>query len=236
MTAKKGNQATKALTTRLLAGLAAAAAVAVVATVLIVNAANQQDGGPERSNIAPGISPSPIGAPSATSVPGSTDGPSSTRVPDLPAPPFTLPAVDGSSVSLADFRGGQNVLLYFSEAADCPPGWQQAQNLQADLDKFQALNVRPLVVMFESLDVLKAETGRRGLARLPFLSDKDLQVTRSFGALGGMHAEKPRHAFVLIDKDGRIIWRWDYAGEDVTKMYVPDETILQQVGQALQAS
>lgn len=139
-------------------------------------------------------------------------------------------------MSLADFRGKQNVLLYFSEAADCPPGWKQAEELQADFDKFQNMNVRVFVVMFESPAVLREEVTRRGLSNITILSDPDLQVTRSFDALGGMHADKPRHAFVLIDKGGNISWRWDYAGEDVNQMYISDQIILQQVGQALSVS
>jgi len=152
------------------------------------------------------------------------------------APPFTLATVDGSPVSLADFRGKQNVLLYFSEAADCPPGWKQAEDLQADFTKFRDLDVRVFIVMFDSPALLREEASRRGLADIPILSDTDLQVTRSFDALGGMHADKPRHAFVLIDKGGNISWRWDYAGEDVNQMYISDQIILQQVRQALSVS
>ncbi len=32
-----------------------------------------------------------------------------------PAPAFTLPAIDGSTISLAEFRGENNVLLFFNE-------------------------------------------------------------------------------------------------------------------------
>ncbi len=136
-------------------------------------------------------------------------------------------------MSLADFRGDRNVLLYFSEAADCPPGWQQARELQGDLGKFGELDVRVFIVMAEPLDVLREEARQRGLDRVPILSDPGMQVTRAFDALGGMHADKPRHAFVLIDKAGTLPWRWDYAGEDVAKMYVPDDEIIRQVRQVL---
>ena len=36
------------------------------------------------------------------------------------APDFSLPAQDGSTVSLADFKGKQNVVLYFFPKADTP--------------------------------------------------------------------------------------------------------------------
>lgn len=34
---------------------------------------------------------------------------------DEPAPPFTLPTVDGDQISLADHKGRHNLLLFFNE-------------------------------------------------------------------------------------------------------------------------
>ena len=36
------------------------------------------------------------------------------------APDFALPAQDGSTISLSDFKGRQNVVLYFFPKADTP--------------------------------------------------------------------------------------------------------------------
>jgi peroxiredoxin Q/BCP len=215
---RSGTGTTRAASRKwLLAALVPAAALAIVLGFVILRpAADEPDANAKQAD----ASPEPVSTTQSVEA----------------APPFTLSALDGIPVSLADFRDDKNVLLYFSEAADCPPGWQQTQDLQNDLDRFGELDVRVFVVMFEGLDTLRAEAGNRGLSRVPILSDPDLAVTRSYGALGGMHADKPRHAFVLIDKSGSIRWRWDYAGEDVTQMYVSGETVFQQVTQALQPS
>lgn len=47
------------------------------------------------------------------------------------APDFTLPASDGSSVSLADFRG-EPVVLYFNEGAGCDSCLLQMAEIEKD--------------------------------------------------------------------------------------------------------
>ena len=57
--------------------------------------------------------PAPLPAvPTSSTESGSAAAP----VLDSPAPAFSLPASDGKTVSLADFAGKQDVLLYFNMA------------------------------------------------------------------------------------------------------------------------
>ena len=48
--------------------------------------------------------------------------------------------------------------------------------------------------------------------------------SRAYDALGGMHANKPDHKFVLISREGTILWAADYPS-----MWVPGDTVLKQV-------
>src|SRR3989304_5856468 len=76
---------------------------------------------------------------------------------------------------------------------------------------------------------LADEADYQGITRIPMLSDADASMSGSYDALGrGMHADKPGHTFVLVDKDGRIPWRKDYS-----EMYVPVANILNAVRDAL---
>ena len=103
-------------------------------------------------------------------------------------------------------------------------------DLQRDVSQFEALSVDVVAVMTDPLDTLRGEAARRGLSRIPILSDGQGQVSRDYGALEGtMHpGVKPGHTFVLIDKMGNILWQRDYP-----EMYVPDEDVLRETTRAL---
>lgn len=124
------------------------------------------------------------------------------------APDFILPSVDGQPVALSSFRGKSNVLLFFNEGYGCAPCWQQALDMQRDA-ALQAADTVFIPVMVDSASVLRAEIERWGLT-VPVLTDTSREVSRSYNALGGMHADKPNHTFVLIDKAGQIRWWQDY--------------------------
>src|SRR3972149_3661223 len=80
-----------------------------------------------------------------------------------PAPPFPLPTVAEGQVSLADHVGRHNTLLYFSEGIGCAPCFDQIVDLEADWDRFAALNVELVSVMIDPMEDLKAEIARRGI-------------------------------------------------------------------------
>ncbi len=103
-------------------------------------------------------------------------------------------------------------------------------DLQRDADQFRALSVQVVAVMTDPLDSLRGEATRRGLSRVPILSDAQGQVSRAYGTLEGtMHpGVKPGHTFVLIDRAGNILWQRDYP-----EMYAPDEDILRETNKAL---
>jgi peroxiredoxin len=145
------------------------------------------------------------------------------------APDFTLRSVDGEEISLASYRGEKNVLLFFNEGYGCGPCWQQSQEIQKRMSELSAADTEYLVIMVDPPGLLGSEIKRWGLT-MPILTDVDRTVSREYNTLGfGMHADKPNHTFVFIDKAGEIRWWEDYAS-----MRAPTGEVIQKV-QALSA-
>jgi peroxiredoxin len=139
------------------------------------------------------------------------------------APGFALKTVDGGDVSLSDFRDKKNVLLFFNEGYGCDPCWQQAAQLQKDQQAFADMGVEVLAVMVDQPSLIKSEMARWGLKTLPILVDQTTTVSKSYDALGGMHATKPDHKFVLISREGTILWAQDYPSMSVDGGAVVDQ-------------
>lgn len=146
------------------------------------------------------------------------------------APDFTLKTVDGRDVSLSDFRGKENVLLFFNEGYGCDPCWQQTAQLQKDQQTFADMGVEVYAVMVDQRALISSEMPRWGLKTIPILVDQTTQVSKSYNALGGMHANKPDHKFVLIGRDGTILWAADYPS-----MWVDGAEVIKQVRALLAA-
>lgn len=154
---------------------------------------------------------------------GRDNNPSPENLISRQAPDFTLSTLDGREVTLSDFRGKKNVLLFFNEGYGCAPCWQQAAALQEDLDAFTALDTEVFAIMVDPPDLLAAEAMRWDVT-LPILVDQDRGAAQAYDALGGMHADKPNHTFVLVDKDGVVRW-----SEDYPSMQADNESVVEQV-------
>ena len=146
------------------------------------------------------------------------------------APAFALKTADGGDFNLSEFRGKKNVLLFFNEGYGCDPCWQQAAQLQKDQQTFAEMGVEVYAVMVDQPALIKSEMGRWGLTTLPVLVDQTREVSRSYDALGGMHANKPDHKFVLISREGTILWAADYP-----TMSVNGDAVVKQVRTLLTA-
>ncbi|MGH9987084.1 MAG: peroxiredoxin family protein, partial [Nitrososphaeraceae archaeon] len=157
------------------------------------------------------------------------------------APSFTLPATTGNNISLSDYKGKKNVLLYFQEGIMCAPCWKQLEDIQKEYGKFDSLDVEVLTITVDPLNALIKESQKRGIT-LPVLDDgDDLSVSKEYDVLDqSMHpGSRPGHSFILIGKDGDIIWRKDYypAGQNIGgmnmnmggRMYVPVEELLTEI-------
>ena len=96
-----------------------------------------------------------------------------------PAPAFTLPADDGSTVSLEDLRG-QTTVLYFYPKDDTSGCTTQACEFRDAHDEFDAAGLRVIGV---SPDPVSSHVSFRDKHGLPFtlLSDPDHEVAEAYG-------------------------------------------------------
>ena len=125
-----------------------------------------------------------------------------------PASDFSLFNQRGEKVSLADFRGIKNVLLYFYPKAMTPGCTLQACGIRDSKDQFAELDTVVMAVSPDSVDRLVKFEDKQEL-NFTLLSDEDHQVTESYGAwdmkkfMGREYMGVLRSTFV-IGKDGLI--------------------------------
>jgi peroxiredoxin Q/BCP len=125
-----------------------------------------------------------------------------------PASDFSLFNQRGEKVSLADFRGVKNVLLYFYPKAMTPGCTVQACGIRDSKDQFVELDTVVMAVSPDSVDRLVKFEDKQEL-NFTLLSDEDHQVTESYGAwdmkkfMGREYMGVLRSTFV-IGKDGLI--------------------------------
>ena len=125
-----------------------------------------------------------------------------------PASDFSLFNQRGEKVSLAEFRGIKNVLLYFYPKAMTPGCTVQACGIRDSKDQFAELDTVVMAVSPDSVDRLVKFEDKQEL-NFTLLSDEDHQVTESYGAwdmkkfMGREYMGVLRSTFV-IGKDGLI--------------------------------
>jgi peroxiredoxin Q/BCP len=123
------------------------------------------------------------------------------------APSFTLPSQDGTSISLASFRGKWVVLYFYPK--DMTPGCTiEAHNFQRDLALFEAAGAVILGVSVDSSKSHKQFCMKEGLS-FRLLSDPGHTVIGAYGSLGSFmgKAIASRNTF-LIDPEGKIAKIW----------------------------
>ncbi len=129
------------------------------------------------------------------------------------APTFTLSAVDGSEITLNQYRGDWFPVLVFLPT-QAPGAAQALQQLSAAADTLWGLRGQLVGVCDAGRDAVKAlADGVPGLA-FPLLPD-DGSVARQYGALRKDGAVRPM-AFI-IDRAGKIVW----TGEGEAALEVP---------------
>lgn len=150
-----------------------------------------------------------------------------------PAPAFTLPTIAGEQVSLADHLGRHNLLLFFNEGMGCSPCFDQIVDLEDDWGRFQTLDVELVSVMVDPLEELLAEAESRGITGI-VAADEDKSVSEAYDAMeASMHpGVKPGHTFVLVNKNGEMIWRWDWMGHG-KPMYMEVDELYKDVSEWL---
>ncbi|WP_313406977.1 thioredoxin-dependent thiol peroxidase [Aeromicrobium sp.] len=123
------------------------------------------------------------------------------------APDFTLPADDGSEVSLSDLRG-RRVIVYFYPAAMTPGCTKQACDFSDSIDRLKAEGFDVLGISPDQPEKLARFRERDGLT-ITLLSDPEKQVLGTYGAFGekklyGKVVEGVIRSTFVIDAEGRI--------------------------------
>jgi peroxiredoxin Q/BCP len=127
--------------------------------------------------------------------------------PGDPAPDFTLPTDDGSSVTLSDLRG-RKVIVYFYPAAMTPGCTKQACDFTDSLDSLKAAGYEVLGISPDKPEKL-AKFRERDALTIALLSDQDRAVMTEWGAFGekkmyGKVVQGVIRSTIVVDEDGKV--------------------------------
>ena len=125
-----------------------------------------------------------------------------------PAPEFTVATNTGDTISLADFKGKENVVLFFYPKADTPGCTIEACNFRDNLARFKAEGTAVLGI---SADPVKkqAKFADKHSFTYPLLADEDHAIADAYGVwkeksfMGRKYMGIERATFV-IDKEGIV--------------------------------
>ena len=111
---------------------------------------------------------------------------------------------------------------------------QQIVDLQKDPD-FNSLNVQLLSIAFDSQEELREMAAEYDIGEIPLLTDSNKDVSEAYDVLQWAVASgEPGHTFVLVNKEGKIVWIRDYgAPENGGVMYVEIPELVSQVSENL---
>src|SRR3990170_4096721 len=118
------------------------------------------------------------------------------------APDFTLPSQTGEDMSLSQFRGKKNVVLYFYSKDETPGCTSEACTFRDSYELFTDLGAVVIGVSADSVESHKEFAERHNL---PFtlLSDGDNKVRKLYGATSMLGIIPGRVTFI-IDKKGVV--------------------------------
>jgi thioredoxin-dependent peroxiredoxin len=118
------------------------------------------------------------------------------------APDFTLPSQIGDSVTLSEFFGKKNVVLYFYPKDESPGCTKEACTFRDSYEELAALGAEVLGVSGQSIESHKSFASHYGLPFL-LLSDEDNKVRKLYGVPSTMGLIPGRVTYI-IDKQGIV--------------------------------
>jgi peroxiredoxin len=149
------------------------------------------------------------------------------------APEFALTSVNGTSFNLSSYLGKSDVLLFFNEGLSCSPCLQQMVDIDRNYSTFGGMGITVVSITTNSMSDMRTWAQNSGITKMMVLPDQSLQVDQEYATLyaGSMHAgSAPGHTFILVGKDGNVLWRKDYGSYT---MYVPMNELIASVKSAL---
>ena len=118
------------------------------------------------------------------------------------APDFTLPSQMGDNVTLSEFIGKKNIVLYFYPKDESPGCTKEACSFRDSYEELTRLGAEVLGVSGQSVESHKSFATHYGL---PFilLSDEDNKVRKLYGVPATMGIIPGRVTYI-IDKKGVV--------------------------------
>ncbi len=128
------------------------------------------------------------------------------------APAFDLPAFPDGRCKLSQFKGRQNVVLYFYPRDDTPGCTTEACGFRDQIESFQSSETVVLGVSTDSVPSHQKFAGKFSLP-FPLLADENHEVAEKYGVWveKNMYGNKSmgiQRATFLIDKSGKIAAVW----------------------------
>ena len=121
------------------------------------------------------------------------------------APAFTASSWDGSTVSLSDFAGKRNLVLFFYVRDNTSGCTRQARALRDAAKELDRLSATVVGVSTDGVESHGRFASNNELA-FPLLSDADGKISKAYGVL--RQTGRAERATFLIGKDGKILHVW----------------------------
>lgn len=118
------------------------------------------------------------------------------------APDFKLAATHGREISLTDFRGRTNVIVFFIRETTCPQCRTHVAQLGRMYEQFKEAGAEVIVILGEGMEKAKEYADGIGLP-FPILCDPDRAVY-SLYELEKYFLLFQRTASLVVDKDGIV--------------------------------
>lgn len=126
-----------------------------------------------------------------------------------PAPAFTAPNQANETISLAEFTGSKNVVLYFYPKDDTPGCTIEANQFTALIDQFGAQDTVIIGVSKDSCESHQQFMDKFGL-RVELLADTDGTICEAYGVWqekekNGVRKTGIVRSTFIIDKSGMLV-------------------------------
>jgi peroxiredoxin len=129
--------------------------------------------------------------------------------PQIQAPNFSLPNQSGETVSLEDFKGKRNVVLYFYPKDDTSGCTLEANQFTNLVEEFAALDTVVVGVSKDSCDSHRAFIDKYGL-KVELISDAKGELCEAYGVWqekekNGVKKMGIVRSTFIIDKQGQLM-------------------------------
>lgn len=133
--------------------------------------------------------------------------------------------VTGAEISSESMRG-RKTLLFFSEGVMCQACFEQIRDIEDVGAQLGKRGISLVSITPDSGNALRQAIDQYGIST-PMIADEDRNMSAAFDTLGqGMHSDTPGHAFVLLDKAGKVVWQRDYWLAPYRTMYIEPDRLL----------